>query len=129
MVRERFPRLSAAQVVKRIEATADRPGATVPHDGYGCGIVNPYRALTQVLDGSPADVRRAPPCSYAADRTDKKSYITPPNPAEPPDRTLQNIAYGVAAGLLGAAALFAIGTGAWRRTQAAHRELRQAADQ
>lgn len=52
--------MSSDQVVQRLYATADPP-AGAP-DGYGHGVVNPYRALTEGLSGTtePAWVPGAP---------------------------------------------------------------------
>jgi subtilisin family serine protease len=47
LVRAKFPQLSAAEVVHRIEATADDKGPPGKDDQYGWGIVNPVRALTE----------------------------------------------------------------------------------
>ncbi len=105
LILERHPDLSAAEVVNRIKATADRPGVSVPDDGYGWGIVNPYLAVTAERDDS---------------RILPKAQSAPPVPApdlpDPPDHTLRDRAYAVAAGLLGAGLLFAVGSVAWRHT-------------
>ena len=47
LVRSYYPNLTAVQVKNRIERTAD--GGTVK--GTGAGLVNPWRAVTAVLDG------------------------------------------------------------------------------
>lgn len=55
LVRAAWPRLTAAQVIQRIKATASpaRGGAGSP--AYGAGLVDPYRAVTDGLDlGEPA---------------------------------------------------------------------------
>jgi membrane-anchored mycosin MYCP len=49
LVRSYYPRLTAAQVVQRLEATADRPGTAMPDPQVGYGIVDPYAALTALL--------------------------------------------------------------------------------
>jgi len=49
LVRSFYPRLSAAQVVHRLEATADQPGTSLPDPQVGYGIVDPYTAVTTVL--------------------------------------------------------------------------------
>ncbi len=93
LVRSRYPKLHARQVVARIEATAD--GGTGP--GTGNGLVNPVEAVTAILgDGSaqsPSPLARAP---------------VPVSGALPPDRTARS-ALGVAGGSLGVAALVALG--------------------
>ncbi len=55
LVRSAYPRLDAAQVVTRIEATAD--GAAGP--GTGHGLVNPIRAVTAQAAGEQAAGKRA----------------------------------------------------------------------
>jgi membrane-anchored mycosin MYCP len=49
LVRSYYPQLSAAQVVQRMEATANPPGDTLPDPEVGYGIVAPYTAVTTVL--------------------------------------------------------------------------------
>ena len=56
LVRSRFPSMSAAEVVHRLEATADDKGPPGRDSEYGYGIVDPVKALT-------ADV---PPLTAAA---------------------------------------------------------------
>lgn len=110
LVRQRYPALSARKVVNRIKATASRPGKKVPDVGYGYGIVNPYLALTAARNDATltVPVQARPPVDAPA---------RPPKP----DRTQQHLAYAVGAGLLGAAALFTVGSAAWRRTSAERR--------
>ncbi|MBV9207154.1 MAG: type VII secretion-associated serine protease mycosin [Actinobacteria bacterium] len=93
LVRSRYPRLSARQVVARIEATAD--GAAGP--GTGHGLVNPVEAVTAILAGRSAHQPSPPPAGpVSVSRT------------PPPDRTAR-AALPVAGGSLGAAALIALG--------------------
>ncbi|HVV14264.1 type VII secretion-associated serine protease mycosin [Amycolatopsis sp.] len=58
LVRAEFPNLNAYQVMRRIEATAQHPGAPGGRDSYiGFGVVNPVAALTAVVpqeEGIPA---------------------------------------------------------------------------
>ena len=49
LVRARWPDLPHADVVRRLLATADPPSGGQPSADYGHGVVNPYRALTEVL--------------------------------------------------------------------------------
>ena len=49
LVRSYYPQLSQAQVVQRLEATANPPGDTLPDPEVGYGIVAPYTAVTTVL--------------------------------------------------------------------------------
>jgi membrane-anchored mycosin MYCP len=49
LVRAYHPRLTAAQVKHRLEATADHPASALPDRQVGWGVVNPYAAVTAVL--------------------------------------------------------------------------------
>jgi subtilisin family serine protease len=49
LVRAAHPRLTAAEVVRRIEATADHPAGALPSPEFGWGTVDPYAAVTAVL--------------------------------------------------------------------------------
>jgi membrane-anchored mycosin MYCP len=51
LVRSYLPGLTAAQVVDRIEATADHPAGKLPGALLGWGEVDPYAAVTAVLPG------------------------------------------------------------------------------
>ena len=47
LILQRFPQLTPAQVLQRLQATADpAPGGS---DEYGAGLLNPYRAITETL--------------------------------------------------------------------------------
>ncbi|MGF6889162.1 membrane-anchored mycosin MYCP [Nocardia sp. GAS34] len=54
LVRSRFPNLTAAQVIDRIERTAHAPG-TGRDDLIGYGLIDPVAALTAVLPDQPVD--------------------------------------------------------------------------
>jgi membrane-anchored mycosin MYCP len=47
LVRAMYPNLTAAQVVRRIEATADRMGTSAPDAAFGWGLINPGEAVTR----------------------------------------------------------------------------------
>jgi membrane-anchored mycosin MYCP len=50
LVRAEFPKLNAHQVMERIEATAQHPGAPGGHDQYiGYGVIDPVAALTAIV--------------------------------------------------------------------------------
>lgn len=52
LVREKFPNLSARQVMNRIKMTAQHPGAPNGRDQFvGYGVVNPVAALTATVPG------------------------------------------------------------------------------
>ena len=54
LVREKFPWLTAQQVMHRIEATAQHPaGPTGRNNQVGYGMINPVAALTAVVPGEP----------------------------------------------------------------------------
>ncbi|TCO43708.1 type VII secretion-associated serine protease mycosin [Kribbella antiqua] len=59
LVRAAWPKLTAAQVIQRLRATATpaRGGSGSPE--YGAGIVDPYRAVTEGLAGSARTLPRA----------------------------------------------------------------------
>jgi membrane-anchored mycosin MYCP len=56
LVRSMYPNLTAAQVARRIEATADRIGVSAPDARYGWGLIDPVVAVTRVI----ADEGRGP---------------------------------------------------------------------
>jgi membrane-anchored mycosin MYCP len=93
LVRSRYPRLSARQVVARIEATADGGAGS----GTGNGLVNPVEAVTAILGGGAAP---SPSPSAAGPVSVSRTM--------PPDRTARS-ALEVAGGSLGLAALVAVG--------------------
>jgi hypothetical protein len=49
LVRAMYPNLTAAEVVRRIEATADRMGSAAPDATFGWGLINPGVAITRVI--------------------------------------------------------------------------------
>jgi type VII secretion-associated serine protease mycosin len=56
LVRAKYPKLDAANVVNRLIKTADHKGAAGRNDQYGFGIVDPVKALTAdvpAVDGNP----------------------------------------------------------------------------
>ncbi|MFV2018482.1 type VII secretion-associated serine protease mycosin [Micromonospora sp. LOL_023] len=60
LLRAAEPQLSAAEVARRLIATAD-PAAGGRSSGYGQGVVNPYRAVTEALsDGEPVAAQALP---------------------------------------------------------------------
>jgi subtilisin family serine protease len=57
LLRQYHPELTAAQVAQRIVATADpAPGREA---GYGAGVLNPYRAVTETGTVATGGPRRA----------------------------------------------------------------------
>ncbi|GAB1640880.1 type VII secretion-associated serine protease mycosin [Krasilnikovia sp. MM14-A1259] len=60
LMRSAEPKLSAAQVTQRLLATAD-PAHGGAAQGYGQGVVDPYRAVTERLTDAPAQAPQALP--------------------------------------------------------------------
>jgi type VII secretion-associated serine protease mycosin len=61
LVRAYHPKLSAAQVIARIEATADHPPGPLPSTSLGWGEINPYAAVTAVLPSEAGPVTAPAP--------------------------------------------------------------------
>ncbi len=91
LVRAAYPRLTAAQVVRRIEATADGPAGA----HTGAGMVNPVQAVTAVLP-EPA----AAPAAAARP-------VAIPRPARPNPAT-RALALAITGGALAVAILVAV---------------------
>ncbi len=53
LIRARWPELRQGEVVTRLLATADPAAGARPSTQYGYGILNPLRALTEVVTGLP----------------------------------------------------------------------------
>ena len=66
LVRGRWPRLSAIEIAKRLQATATPAPGGPDDDGHGYGLVNPYQAVTEEL--VPARPRALP--TFAAPPSD-----------------------------------------------------------
>lgn len=68
LVRARFPELDQAEVVRRLLATAD-PGPGSPLE-YGYGVLNPLRALTEIVEPvlpAPTAAVARPPVAIGSD--------------------------------------------------------------
>jgi membrane-anchored mycosin MYCP len=96
LMRSANPNMSAAQVVARIEATADGPTEPIT----GNGMVNPLQALQAVLP-----ISANPSASSAPGNVQPVSVSR----AVPPDQGTINAAMGTTAGAVGGVALVAIG--------------------
>lgn len=97
------PTMTAAQVRNRIEATADRPPATVPDRRYGYGIINPYLAVTAIRDDAVVSPTRP------AGAPLQKLVVEPP-----PDRHLAHLAIVAGVLLLGLTGLAIAGAAVLR---------------
>jgi membrane-anchored mycosin MYCP len=106
LVRSKYPELSAAEVVRRITATAHN-GARAPSDVVGAGTVDPAAALTWQL-----------PAASTPGAAPAKPVALPPAPA-PHDSTPRTVALaGTAALALAVAAVAAfVATSARRRKE------------
>ncbi|MGB5112309.1 MAG: type VII secretion-associated serine protease mycosin [Mycobacterium sp.] len=102
LLKQRFPDLTAAQIMNRITSTARHPGGGV--DNYvGAGVIDPVAALTWDV---PAGPRAAP---Y------RVKQLPPPVVIEPPDRGPITIVVLTAAGLALALGIGALTRRAMRR--------------
>ncbi|MEU4477037.1 type VII secretion-associated serine protease mycosin [Micromonospora sp. NPDC023966] len=94
LLRQYRPELGAAEVARRIAASADpAPGG---HDGYGAGVLNPYRAVTESSGGTAA--RTGAGAALPVDRPDAAELARRARRATARDRAL------LVAGATGAAA-------------------------
>ena len=100
LVRSAHPDLTAVQVKRRIEITADDPAGDLPDKRLGWGTINPVAALTDVLP----DETRNP--ASAKSTTAMPALALP----RPPDTRRRDLGMAVAASTLGLGALVA---GAW----------------
>ncbi len=94
LVRAAHPKLTAAQVVARIEATAR--GSTGP--GTGRGLVDPVRAVTAVLPAEFAAAGATPASTSPAGTATQPGGT---NRAEPPGHATSAVTRGVIAGSFG----------------------------
>jgi membrane-anchored mycosin MYCP len=97
LLKQRFPDLTAAQIINRITATARHPGGGV--DNYvGAGVIDPVAALTWEIPSGPA---KAPM---------RVKEVPPPVYIPPPDRRPITIVVAIGLGLA-----FVLGVGAMAR--------------
>jgi len=61
LVREKYPDLTANQVIERIKKTAHAPAGGMMENLLGAGIVDPVAALTDTVDASPKVAAGVPP--------------------------------------------------------------------
>ena len=97
LVRQRFPQLTATQVINRVTATARHPGGGIDNV-VGAGVVDPVAALTWEIPAGPATPEY------------RTNELPAPPPVQPPDRgPITSVV------LVGAALLLAIGLGVLAR--------------
>jgi membrane-anchored mycosin MYCP len=63
LIRARWPGLNQAAVVRRLLATADPAAGPLPSAEYGHGVLNPMRALTEIVPSSAATESAPAPAS------------------------------------------------------------------
>jgi membrane-anchored mycosin MYCP len=87
-----FPDLTPAQIRRRLEMTAIRPGLDVPDPQMGYGMIDPVAALTKIIPGN-VDPKAPVP--------DKQAIpdIPEPTAADNRVRNLALLSFGIAAGL------------------------------
>ncbi|MFE0019554.1 type VII secretion-associated serine protease mycosin [Amycolatopsis sp. NPDC059021] len=106
LVRAAWPRLSAAEVVRRLKATASPARGGQASAAYGAGLVNPYRAVTDGTDFAPAaglPAYHSAPVDHAALARAAR------------ERDTTSAALWLAAGVIGAMVLVAVAVAVVRR--------------
>lgn len=93
LVRSYYPSLTASQVAARLLATADQPGGALPNKFVGFGVVDPFAAVTTVLNTDPP-------------ATPRRENLVVPLPAKP-DPGPANRAYWFVGGVAAVALLVA----------------------
>lgn len=105
LLRQEFPKATAAEIEYRLTATASRGSRTVRDDVSGWGVAQPYEAMTAVLDTSVA----GPVPPGGAPRVTPRPKVsavdlTPARDPRAPDRSaVQWLLLGVAGAVLGLA--------------------------
>jgi membrane-anchored mycosin MYCP len=79
LVRAYYPKLTAAEVTRRLESSATRPGTAVPDPYVGWGVVNPYEAVGAIMprgrDGAVAPRVRLPQRVVAHHEADRSALL------------------------------------------------------
>ncbi|MFJ8831481.1 MULTISPECIES: type VII secretion-associated serine protease mycosin [Micromonospora] len=115
LLRQYRPRLSADEVAGRIVAAADpAPGRDA---GYGAGVLNPYRAVTESAGAT--DSRTRPGAALPEDRPDPAALARQSRRDSARDRALLAAAVAGGAVVLVAALALVLPRGARRRWRAA----------
>ncbi|MGS2613762.1 type VII secretion-associated serine protease mycosin [Micromonospora sp. LZ34] len=104
LLRQYRPELTAAEVAQRILATADPAPGDGRGGGYGAGVLNPYRAVTET--GGGVAERSRPATALADDRPDPAVLAARARRATARDRAL--LVGALAAAVVAVAALSAL---------------------
>ncbi|OLB76305.1 MAG: type VII secretion-associated serine protease mycosin [Actinobacteria bacterium 13_2_20CM_2_71_6] len=86
LIRSRYPKMSAVDVIHRLTATAIDKGPKGRDPEYGYGVVNPYAALTADIPSIDPTASATPPASGAAS----------PSPSQSPAATRHTNPTGIA---------------------------------
>ncbi len=78
LIRARWPELDQAAVVRRLLATADPAAGTLPPGGYGHGVLNPMRALTEIVPASAVAESSQAPASGGKAAASRPTRTRPP---------------------------------------------------
>jgi membrane-anchored mycosin MYCP len=117
LIMARYPKLTGRQVVQRLLATADPAPGGRHSTGYGVGVVNPVRAVTEPIDGlSPVEAK-----ALAAPNVDPVAASAAARAGELRRRAFWLGALGVVAAALALALMLALPAGARRRWRPAGR--------
>lgn len=92
LVMQRYPKMTAQQVKRRLEITADAPAVAVPDPQLGWGIVDPFRALTDPMVDEPSTAATPAPQTGETPRS--------PYDRQPADHGQRNLAIAIAAGAM-----------------------------
>ncbi len=79
LIRARWPELNQAAVVRRLLATADPAAGSLPSGAYGHGVLNPMRALTEIVPASAAAESAQAPASEGKAAPFRPTRTGPPS--------------------------------------------------
>ena len=111
LIIQRFPGIKATEVIRRLLATADPAPGGRRSDGYGAGILNPVRAVTEVIDNAAP----VPPRALSAPAIDPVQARAEAEQARLKEQALWFSAIGIVAALLAVALMVALPAGIRRK--------------
>jgi subtilisin family serine protease len=111
LIFQRFKGIKATEVIRRLLATADPAPGGRRSDGYGAGILNPVRAVTEVIDNAaPAAAKALPPPAIDPVKARAEAQA-----ARTREQALWISAIGLVAALLAVALMMALPAGIRRK--------------
>ncbi|GIH11444.1 type VII secretion-associated serine protease [Rhizocola hellebori] len=111
LIFQRFPGIKAKEVIRRLLATADPAPGGRRSEGYGAGLLNPVRAVTEVIDdAAPARAR-----ALQAPTIDPVQARAAAEEARIREQALWFSAIGIVAALLAVALMVALPAGIRRK--------------